>query len=279
MNRGLYKPSVLRSYLEELGVTPKKSLGQHFLIDQNVLQRIISLAKVQEDDAIVEIGPGPGVLTDFLLDAGACVTAIERDSLYANEHRERKLDTLQIVEGDVLEVDFRKILDPNKRYKLVANLPYNISTPIFEKIFEVIDLFSSMTVMVQKEVADRMKAPPGSKDYGALSLFIKMHGETTDAFSVSANSFYPPPNVTSAVVHVQLEEKTFSTPKALIQRVIRHLFTKRRKMIRAGLRDLYSKEEIQKALEDTGISDMARPETLSLTQFAQLAQALADHRG
>ena len=276
MNRDLYKPTVLRAYLESLGVTPKKSLGQHFLIDQNILQRIIKTADVSEGDNVLEIGPGPGVLTDFLLETGAQVTAIERDHLYAEEHRKRNIPALTIIEDDVLNVDLSQVLDPAKKYKLVANLPYNISTPIFDKIFQVIHLFSSMTVMVQKEVGDRMRAQAGTKDYGALSLFIQLHGEATGNFQVSSKSFYPPPNVTSAVIHVELKKKSFDVPNENIQKLVRHLFTKRRKMIRGTLRDLCEKDHVAEVLKEANIAETARPETLTIAEFARLAKALQD---
>lgn len=263
----LYKPSDLLSYLSSLGASPKKGFSQNFLIDKNIIDRILRDADVQQGDCILEIGPGPGALTDALLETGAVVYAIEKDPLFAQGLRKRNHPNLHIIEGDFLELD----LPHEIRFKVVANLPYNITTPIFEKLFRLGSQIISMTVMVQKEFADRIFAQKDTKEYGSLTLFVELYADIVHRFTVSPNCFYPPPKVTSSVITLAIHHKP--APNNLNQ-IIRHCFTKRRKMIRVCLKDLFSQKQISIAFEKLPFKESLRPENLSLTDFSLLATAL-----
>lgn len=245
------------AYLEALGASPQKRLSQNFLIDKNTIDKIVQQADVTANDTILEIGPGPGGLTDALCETGANVHVIEKDPLFAKGIRQRELPNLTVVEGDVLKEELPQAT------KVVANLPYNITTPILDKLFAHAPRFTSLTIMVQKEVADRMKAKPGTKEYGALSLFVAMNGHISKEHTVPRTCFYPRPSVTSSVLTIQLSENT-TDPR--VHTLIRHVFTKRRKMLRASLRDLFDDEQIASAPMDL----TRRPESLSLTEFERL---------
>lgn len=202
----LYKPSALRAFLEEIGASPKKSLSQNFLIDGNIIRKIATLADVQPGDFVLEIGPGPGVLTEELLAQGAHVLAVEKDRKFANAlHRLQTEDhRLTVVEGDILEQDLSKRLKP--RTKLVANLPYQITTPILTAFLPMKKFFESITVMVQKEVAARFTALPSTRDYSSITVFVQFYSDPEYGFTVEPTCFYPPPRVKSAVVKFKLKD-------------------------------------------------------------------------
>ncbi|MBS0624812.1 MAG: ribosomal RNA small subunit methyltransferase A [Verrucomicrobia bacterium] len=249
--------SHLIPFLESIGASPKKSLSQNFLIDQNIVSKIVSLADVQPGDEVLEIGPGPGALTGALLDAGAHVTVVEKDRVFAREIHRFQNGRLRVVEGDFLKLPI------SKGSKVVGNLPYSITTPILEKICA--GNFSTFTFMVQKEFASRLMAQPGTKELGSITLFVQSHAEITGAFPVSKNCFHPRPSVDSTVLSLRFREER--DPPELFA-LIRRAFQQRRKMISTSLKSIYP--QIRTALQSIGVSEEARPENLHLDQWRKL---------
>lgn len=257
--------SELIPFLKSIEAAPRKRLSQNFLIDPNIGQKIISLAQVEKDDSVLEIGPGPGALTSLLLKTGANVTAVEMDRAFA-----RSLSRLQNGRLSVFEADFLKfpLYHLPKDFKVVANLPYHITTPILEKLFA--SPFSSITIMVQKELAVRMQAKPGTKDFGSLSLYVQFHSKISGSFPVSSQSFYPKPKVDSTVIRLDAVQPSPINPFPLIHPA----FQQRRKMLTSSLK--CPKEKIKEALTDLGIRTDARAEMLDLNQWIQLTEKLRD---
>lgn len=258
--------SELIPFLKRIDARPKKSLSQNFLVDPNIVRKIVQKAEIQPGDRVLEIGPGPGALTEALLAAGATVAAVEKDTLFAKELS--RLQTpdqrLTVFEGDILEFDWLR-LPPSK---IVANLPYHITAPILEKIFLHADRFSCLTIMVQKEVAVRMAAKEGCKDFGSLSLFVQFYSEIAGSFNVPANCFYPAPKIDSSVIRLNFRP-TPSVPKEPFFKLIRQAFQQRRKMISTSLGPLFSSSEVKQALAAIGSLPDARPEALSLSQWVR----------
>ncbi|MEO8559022.1 MAG: 16S rRNA (adenine(1518)-N(6)/adenine(1519)-N(6))-dimethyltransferase RsmA [Rhodospirillales bacterium] len=263
----------LREVIARFGLAARRKLGQHFLLDGNLTDRIARAAGDLKASTIFEIGPGPGGLTRSLLRAGAGhVVAIERDERCINALQELVAafpGRLQIVEGDALRTDLAT-LGPAPR-RIVANLPYNISTVLLLGWLERIDDFASLTLMFQKEVAERLVAKPRTKDYGRLSVIAQFHCTVRPLFDISASAFVPPPKVTSTVVELlpradrprDIDAKTLSAVTA-------SAFGQRRKMLRAALRTLTPHAEA--LLERAGIVPTARAEELSVDQFCVLTR-------
>ena len=270
----LYKPSELRAFLEEIGASPKKSLSQNFLIDGNIIRKISTLADIQPGDSVLEIGPGPGVLTEELLARGAHVLAVEKDRKFAAAlHRLQTPDNrLTVIEGDILEEEFP--LKPNT--KLVANLPYQITTPVLTKFLPQKNLFQSITVMVQKEVATRYLGQPGGKDYGSITVFVRFYSEPQYGFTVEPTCFYPPPRVRSAVVKFTLKDHPAVSSEEAFFAMTRRAFQQRRKMLRSSLKNAYDLTKIDQGLEKIGKGLQVRPEELSLDDFLILFQEIMD---
>lgn len=270
----LYKPSELRDFLEEIGASPKKSLSQNFLIDGNILRKIAVLADIQAGDFVLEIGSGPGVLTEELLARGAHVLAIEKDRKFAAAlHRLQTEDNrLTVIEGDVLEEDFSSYLKPNT--KVVANLPYQITTPVLTKFLPQKKFFQSITVMVQKEVATRFLGHPGTKDYGSITVFVQFYSQPEYGFTVEPTCFYPPPRVRSAVVKFTLRDPPDVSSEEAFFSMTRRSFQQRRKMLRSSLKNDYEITSIDRGLEKIGKGLQVRPEQLSLADFLILFQEI-----
>lgn len=263
----------------------QKKYGQNFLIDTHVLEKIIKAADITEQDYVVEIGPGIGTMTQYLASSAAGVTAIEIDrALIPILH-----DTLQeyknvdIINEDVLKVDLGKIADEKNNgrpVKVVANLPYYITTPIIMGLFEKHVPVSSITVMVQKEVADRMQVGPGSKDYGALSLAVQYYAEPYIVANVPANCFMPRPKVGSAVIRLTAHKKppVGVQDEKLMFSIIRASFNQRRKTLQNGISHVaelgISKEQTVKVLEDMNLSPSIRGEAMTLQQFAEFTNRI-----
>lgn len=264
----------LFEFLEEGGYAPRKRLSQNFLTDPNILRKILKAAEVNENDLVLEIGAGPGILTEALLETGAKVIAIEIDSRFANELPRLNNGNLEVVRADILEVDFTKLLKGRGPAKIVANLPYHLTSPILGKILPHPELFSSSTIMVQKEVADRMCGKVRTKNYSSLTLFLQFYSEVTARFEVSRNCFYPKPNVDSSVVRIDLKTPPEIDKEKLFS-IIHTSFQQRRKMLRGSLSKIIPKAEIEKNLEEIGSHGGARPEELTLDQFIALASKLA----
>lgn len=279
----LYKPTELRQFLTEQGIVPRKSMSQNFLIDGNIVRKIVKAAEIAENDLVLEIGPGPGGLTEQLLAAGARVVAIEKDRTLAValQRLQTPAETLHVVTGNALEIDLKQLLTPyfpctKSRAKVVANLPYNITTPLLTHLLPRNDLFSQITVMVQEEVAQRMAAKPHTSAMASLTIFCQFFSEIHYNFKVNRSCFFPAPTVDSAVI-------TFSlTPPPLPDArqesfflLTRTAYQHRRKMLRASLRDLAAPAAIETALASLTLPPTARPEELSLQQFLQLFDLLS----
>ncbi|TXI36439.1 MAG: 16S rRNA (adenine(1518)-N(6)/adenine(1519)-N(6))-dimethyltransferase RsmA [Nitrosomonas sp.] len=276
----MYRPSELSRFLQDLGIHAKKGLSQNFLIDGNVVRKIVATAKVAPGDVVLEIGPGPGALTEALLEAGAHVIAVEMDTVLAKalerfRTRDRQLD---IVTADILEVSVEELLKPHladgRRAKVIANLPYHVTTPILTRLAPLDDLLQSVTVMVQKEVAERMTSPAGSKVYGSLSVFLCFYATPHYAFTVSRKCFSPTPKVDSAVVHLDITGPRKVSNKDRFFQMTRTAFEHRRKMLRASLKELYSADIVTKALEALKMNVLARPEDLSIEELIDLFEYL-----
>lgn len=256
----------LLSFLHEIGAHPKKGLSQNFLIDGNVVRKIVQLGDVKPGDQVLEIGPGAGALTQQLLAAGASVLAIEKDFLLAQH-----LSRLQTPDHrlEIHPADFLKFNLPPIRYKVVANLPYNITSPILEKL--CLHSFESLTIMVQKEVADRIKAKPGTKEFGSLTLFLQFYSTLHSSFSVSASCFYPRPTIDSTVLRLDARTPPSINPDHLFP-IIRKAYQQRRKTLTSTLRTLHP--SLGMLLESLGLSAKARPEELSLDQWIALIRKI-----
>lgn len=263
----------------------QKKFGQNFLIDTHVLEKIMDAAEITKEDCVVEIGPGIGTMTQYLAEAAGKVTAVEIDRALIPILNETlaEYDNVTVINEDVLKVDIRKLAEEQnggKPIKVVANLPYYITTPIIMGLFESHVPVDSITVMVQKEVAQRMQALPGTKDYGALSLAVQYYAEPYIVANVPPNCFMPRPNVGSAVIRLTRysQPKVSVKDEALMFRIIRASFNQRRKTLQNGLNNspeiTASKEQIAEAIASLGVSPSVRGEALTLEQFALLADAL-----
>ncbi len=265
----------------------QKKFGQNFLIDTHVLDKIISAAEITKDDLVVEIGPGIGTMTQYLACAAREVVAIEIDKMLIPILKETlaDYDNVTVINEDVLKVDLNKLAEEKnggRPVKVVANLPYYITTPIIMGLFENHVPLHSITVMVQKEVADRMRMGPGTKDYGALSLAVQYYAEPYLVANVPQNCFMPRPKIGSAVIRLTVHEQppvTVRDEKLMFQ-LIRASFNQRRKTLANGLNNSpelhYSKEQIAEAIEKLGVSASVRGEALTLEQFAKLADILLE---
>ncbi len=266
----------------------RKKYGQNFLIDTHVLDKIIKAADITDRDYVVEIGPGIGTMTQYLAAAAAKVTAIEIDrALIPILHDTlREYENVDIINEDVLKVDLKRLADEKndgRPVKVVANLPYYITTPIIMGLFEKHVPVSSVTVMVQKEVADRMQAGPGTKDYGALSLAVQYYALPYVVANVPPNCFMPRPGVGSAVIRLDVHEQppVQAEDEALLFAVIRASFNQRRKTLQNGLSHVpglgISKELTVRILEEMGLSASVRGEALTLKQFVDFTNLAVRH--
>lgn len=271
--------------LQKYGFNFQKKFGQNFLIDTNVLDKIISSAEITKDDCVLEIGPGIGTMTQYLAESAREVVAVEIDKALIPilEDTLSAYDNVTVINEDILKVDINAIVQERnggRPIKVVANLPYYITTPIIMGLFEQHVPLKSITIMVQKEVADRMQVGPGTKDYGALSLAVQYYAEPKIVANVPPNCFIPRPNVGSAVIRltryeeppvkVDDEHKMFA--------LIRASFNQRRKTLVNGLGNAaglsVTKDQVAEALEKMGLSPTIRGEALTLEQFAELSNLL-----
>lgn len=265
----------------------QKKFGQNFLIDTHVLEKIISAAGITKDDCVLEIGPGIGTMTQYLAENAGHVVAVEIDRNLIPILKETlaDYDNVTVINEDILRVDIKALAEEynaGKPIKVVANLPYYITTPIIMGLFESGVPIDNITVMVQKEVADRMKEGPGSKDYGALSLAVQYYAEPEIVANVPPNCFIPRPNVGSAVIRLTRHKEMPVEVKdpVLMFKIIRASFNQRRKMLQNGLGNApelpYTKEQIAAAIAEMGLTPTIRGEALSLAQFAQLSDILGE---
>lgn len=265
----------------------QKKYGQNFLIDTRVLEKIIDAAEITKEDFVLEIGPGIGTMTQYLAEAAGHVTAVEidRNLIPILEDTLSGYDNVTILNEDVLKVDIRRMAEEQnggRPIKVVANLPYYITTPIIMGLFESHVPLESITVMVQKEVADRMQVGPGTKDYGALSLAVQYYARPYLVANVPPNCFMPRPKVGSAVIRLTRYEKppVETTDEKRMFRIIRASFNQRRKTLVNGLGNSLevqaSRDDVTAALRQMGLPAAVRGETLTLEQFAQLSNLLKE---
>ncbi|HUC99777.1 MAG TPA: 16S rRNA (adenine(1518)-N(6)/adenine(1519)-N(6))-dimethyltransferase RsmA [Candidatus Polarisedimenticolaceae bacterium] len=287
----------VRAALRECEFRPRKRLGQNFLVHDRVLEAILDLLDLKTDDLVLEIGPGLGALTRRLVDRAARVWAVEVDPFLI--HRLQQSDLIanrkfDLVSGDILKVPLAEIL-PKQKIKLIGNLPYSISTPVLFRVFELRDHFSSMVLMVQKEVADRIASVPGTKNYGTLSVWCQIHGQVTKKLQVAPEAFFPQPKVRSTVLKMELYPQPRVPPGQItvLRGLLRASFGQRRKTLGNVIGKWLNsgRTEVEEFLRSQNIDPRCRGETLSIENFidlthasassqllrAQAAQGLADH--
>ena len=282
MNQKLSDPKKTIEVIQKYQFAFQKRFGQNFLIDAHVLEKIVSAAGITKDDCVLEIGPGIGTMTQYLAESAGQVIAVEIDTnlLPILADTLKDYSNVKVINQDILKVDINELVkeyNNGRPIKVVANLPYYITTPIIMGLFESNVPIDNITVMVQKEVADRMQVGPGSKDYGALSLAVPYYASPYIVAIVPPICFIPSPNVGYAVIRLTRYKEPpvqVNDPK-LMFKLIRASFNQRRKTLQNGLNNSpeisFSKEEIAKAIESLGVSPSVRGEALSLEQFAQLA--------
>ena len=266
-----------RTFLKKHPTHPNKKLGQHFLINPEVLEIIVDIGEVVDTDVVIEIGAGLGCLTQTLAETAKNVIAIEIDPIL-NEVLESQFstcDTVQIIRADILEIDLSSLFSPKTRPKVIANLPYGITTPILWKLLEHTDQLESCILMMQREVAERIVATPGGKDYGALTIGVSYYVDTSLIVTLAPENFYPAPKVDSALIKLSMRDK----PRVEVQdeahffRVVREAFRGRRKMLKNALKRFATSDRLHQTLKELNIKPERRAETLDITEFA----ALADH--
>lgn len=267
-----------KTFLKTHRTHPKKQLGQHFLINPDVLSVIIEAGEVTDTDVVIEIGAGLGCLTTTLAEKAKSVIAIEVDPLLYKE-LETQFSTdadVQIIRADVLALEFPSLFLPNTRPKVIANLPYGITTPILWKLLEHANQLNTCILMMQREVAERIVAPPGGKDYGALTIGVSYYADTTLIGILSPQNFFPSPKIDSALLKLTMREK----PKVIVNdeeyffRIVREAFRGRRKMLKNSLRRFAAPETLNAAFTELKIAPQRRAETLDITEFAALANLL-----
>lgn len=285
----LGNPKYTIEVLQKYNFAFQKRFGQNFLIDTHVLEKIIAASQITKDDFVLEIGPGIGTMTQYLAEYAREVTAVEIDNTLISILKDtlKDWDNVTVINDDILKVDIRKLaLEKNggRPIKVVANLPYYITTPIIMGLFENQVPIDSITIMVQKEVADRMQVGPGTKDYGALSLAVQYYARPEIVANVPPNCFMPRPKVGSAVIRLERYEKppVQVTDEKLMFRIIRASFNQRRKTLVNGLKNSqelsYSREEIEEVLNTCGIPLNIRGEALTLAEFAEIANAFGEKK-
>ncbi len=272
--------------LNKYHIVFQKKFGQNFLIDTHVLDKIIAAAQITKDDMVLEIGPGIGTMTQYLCENAGKVIAVEIDRTLVpilENDTLSEYDNFRIINEDVLKLDLKKLIEEEnggRPIKVAANLPYYITTPIVMKLLEERLPIDNITVMVQKEVAERMQAGPGSKDYGALSLAVQYYADAYIAANVPPNCFMPRPNVGSAVIRLTLhsEPPVKVRDEKLMFALIRASFNQRRKTLQNGINNSpelnFSKESVSSALQQMGLPETVRGEALTLEQFAKLSDLL-----
>ena len=269
----------VRAALRDSELRPSKRLGQNFLIHERVIDSILRLLDLSTNDEVFEIGPGLGFLTRRLLEHASKVWAVEIDSALVQRLRESDFGAnpkFQLIHGDILKVALPELL-PKRKVKLAGNLPYSIATPVLFRVFECREYFSSMVIMVQKEVADRIAAKPGTKDYGTLSVWCQIHGRIAEKVAVSPEAFFPRPKVRSTVLKIELfaEPLVSAAEIPLLRGLVRAAFGQRRKTLANALGSWLKqrREEIESFLCAQNVDPRRRGETLGIEEFIKLARA------
>ena len=287
MGEKLGNPKNTIEVIQKYGFAFQKKFGQNFLIDPHVLEKIIASAGVTKDDMVLEIGPGIGTMTQYLAESAGRVVAVEIDNNLIPILQEtlKDYDNVTVIHNDILKVDIAELAEKyngGRPIKVVANLLYYITTPIIMGLFESHVPIDNITVMVQKEVADRMQEGPGSKNYGALSLAVQYYAEPYIVANVPPNCFIPRPSVGSAVIRLtrHKDAPVQTKDEQMMFRLIRASFNQRRKTLQNGLNNAsdlhFTKEQIASAIESMGLPPAVRGETLTLEQFAKLTDLLVE---
>lgn len=279
-------PMSVKRELEQYGVVVRKGLGQHFLVDRNIIQKIVDVARVTGEDVVLEVGPGLGEMTAILAGQARKMICVEIDPKLAAILKTKMLPfrNVEVIEEDILKMDFTKLAEAGgQKIKVVANLPYQITTPLLFRLIESRKLFSELTLMVQKEVAERIVSPAGSKEYGPLSLLVQMFSDVTICFHVKPSAFYPRPKVESSVIRIQWKEN-LPVPvedEAWFKNVVKKVMGYRRKTLINALKysGLSHREATEETLVGVGIDPQRRPGTLSLEEFLRLARILRNRKG
>lgn len=283
----LSNPQVTIQTIKKYEFAFQKKFGQNFLIDDHVITKSINAAEITKDDLVLEIGPGIGTMTQYLAESARKVIAVEIDKNLIPILGETlaEYDNVTVINEDILKLDINRLVEEEnagKPIKVVANLPYYITTPIIMGLFESHVPLQSITVMVQKEVADRMQVGPGSKDYGALSLAVQYYAKPYIVANVPPNCFIPRPGVGSAVIRLTRYEEPPVTVKdeSLMFKLIRASFNQRRKTLQNGIANSpelpYSKAQVEKALEKMELAANVRGESLTLAEFAKLSDIISE---
>ena len=283
----LSNPQVTIQTIKKYEFAFQKKFGQNFLIDDHVITKIINAAEITKDDLVLEIGPGIGTMTQYLAESAGKVIAVEIDKNLIPILGETlaEYDNVTVINEDILKLDINRLVEEEndgKPIKVVANLPYYITTPIIMGLFESHVPLQSITVMVQKEVADRMQVGPGSKDYGELSLAVQYYAKPYIAANVPPNCFIPRPGVGSAVIRLTRYEEppVMVKDESLMFKLIRASFNQRRKTLQNGIANSpelpYSKAQVEKALEKMGLAANVRGESLTLAEFAKLSDTISE---
>lgn len=277
----LYSLNKVKAIVNEHLFTFKKKFGQNFLIDKNILDKIVDATGADEDSVVLEIGPGIGTLAVELAKRGATVYAIELDSDLIPILKEnfKEYPNINLIHGDALKVDYQKLLGSyagKKKLKVAANLPYYITTPLIFKILETDLPWESLTLMMQLEVAQRISAKPGGKDYGSLTVAVNYYGKPQLTTKAPAQAFYPPPKVDSAVLTIKISDDRIDVNEQQFFKVVRTAFSQRRKTLLNNLLSLgeLNKEELNNLLEKINIEGSRRAETLTIEEFAKLANSI-----
>lgn len=263
----------------------KKSFGQNFLIDDGVLSNIVESAEVSKEDLVIEIGPGLGNLTHYILEKGANVIAfeIDKDMIDILGHRFTNNNNLKIINKDILKVDLKEYIE-NKKVKIIANLPYYITSPIIFKLLEYRKNIYSITIMIQKEVAERLTATPHSKDYGVLTINTNYMADVEKMFDVPNTSFIPAPNVTSSVIKIipnkEKEQSLGIKNEELFKELVKKAFSARRKKLsnslsNTGIKSM-SKQDIDNMIESVGLSLNCRAEEVAIKEYVEMANIMAE---
>lgn len=282
----LASPKATIDVLQRFGLYTKKKLGQHFLVDDNIIAHILALANIQPTDRVIEVGPGVGTLTTALVESGAHITAVEFDAdlpavldyTIVEYHGEKAAVNFALVRGDAAHLSAEELSAPfGEPTMLVSNLPYQVAATIVLRYFEIFESMTSATVMVQTEVAQRMAARPGNKNYGAYTAKLNLLARASKSFAVSRQSFMPPPRVESTVIRLDRKTLVSSLDEYVrIARIIDAAFAQRRKTLRNNLKSSLSlsSEMVEAACAQAGIDPAARAETLTVEYFMELSRAL-----
>lgn len=271
--------SSLLTVLDKIGARPLKSLSQNFLIDKNIIQKIVAKANICPDDLILEIGPGPGALTKQIANTSKNIIAIEKDRTFAN-YLAKEYPHITVYEYDFLKFPLRETLSSkNKKAKVIANLPYSITSPIIAKLLYNYDLFSEITIMVQYEMAKRLASSHNSKNYSAFTVFTNFYSDLEFLFEISPNCFFPRPKVKSAIIKLTLKNPPIDLDRDKFHLFVQKCFQQRRKKIMTPLKNYcietnIALEKLERALKESKINSDARPENLSCQHFCELFLSL-----